>query len=49
MRLVGRRHDVQLWDLDTRTPTVGFKRAYTGREKGGEAWVVSVLEPVRLR
>lgn len=49
LRLVGRRHDVQLWDLDTRTPSVAFKRPYTARETGGEAWIVSILEPVRSR
>lgn len=49
LRLVGRRHDVQLWDVDTRTPILAFKRAYTARETGGESWVVKVLEPVRSR
>ncbi|CAM9661459.1 unnamed protein product, partial [Scytosiphon promiscuus] len=49
LRLVGRRHDVQLWDMDTRVPMLAYKRPYTGRETGGESWVSAVLEPVRSR
>ena len=49
LRLVGRRHDVQLWDVDTRVPTLAYKRPYTGRETGGEAWVTDVLERIRSR
>ena len=49
LRLVGRRHDVQLWDMDTRVPILAYKRPYTGREAAGEAWVAAVLEPVRSR
>lgn len=49
LRLVGRRHDVQLWDMDTRVPKLAYKRPYTGRETAGEAWVAAVLEPVRSR
>ena len=49
LRLVGRRHDIQLWDVDTRVPTLAYKRPYTGRETGGEAWVTDVLERIRSR
>lgn len=49
LRLVGRRHDVQLWDMDTRVPMLAYKRPYSGREIAGEAWVAAVLEPVRSR
>lgn len=49
LRLVGRRHDVQLWDVDTRVPTLAYKRPYTGRETGEEAWVTDVLERIRSR
>lgn len=49
LRLVGRRHDVQLWDMDTRVPTLAYNRPYTGRGSAGESWVSAVLEPVRSR
>ncbi|CAM9378337.1 unnamed protein product [Chrysoparadoxa australica] len=48
LRLVGRRHDVQYWDTDTRAPTLPFHRKYNPRAGGSEAWVAEVLEPVRL-
>ena len=49
LRLVGRRHDVQLWDMDTRVPMIAYKRHYSGRETAGEAWISAILEPIRSR
>lgn len=49
LRLVGRRHDVQLWDVDTRVPILAYKRPYTGRETGGEGWISAILERIRMR
>jgi len=47
-RLVGKRHDVQVWVPDTRagmhTP---FKRPYAGGLTPGEAWLERTFEPYR--
>lgn len=58
LRLVGQRHDVQLWDADERTPEIPYVRAYqgvSGRNSNvipaglasGEQWISRVLEPFR--
>ena len=57
LRLVGQRHDVQLWDEDSRQPQSMFDRPYTEAfdpranvEVGsaeGEGWIAAVLEPYR--
>lgn len=50
-RLLGQRHDVQLWTPDTRTQMAlppAFSRAYPGSLKGDEEWVKNVLEPWRM-
>ena len=56
LRLVGLRHDVQLWDADTRQPQPLHTRAYESTFSGeiptlktatGEGWIAAVLEPYR--
>ncbi len=50
-RLVGHRHDVQLWDEDPRmhAPLTNFIRPYTSNLSGGEEWIAEILEPVRCK
>ncbi len=50
-RLVGHRHDVQLWDEDSRmcAPLVNFIRPYTSALGGEEKWIMEILEPVRSK
>jgi hypothetical protein len=50
VRLVGRRHDIQFWSLDTRHALLDssrFTRQYPDCISGSERWVGNILEPVR--
>ena len=57
LRLVGLRHDVQLWDAEQRTPQPLHPRPYASTydpqhlpslaSAQGEAWIAAVLEPYR--
>ena len=49
-RLVGYRHDLLLWQPDTRTPDMGvFNRSYTPNLHADEMWIVHSMEPVRSK
>ncbi len=50
-RLVGYRHDVQLWDEDPRmcAPLTNFTRPYHSALTGGQQWIAEILEPVRCK
>ena len=43
IRLVGRRHDLQLWDAPPSAPSPPFRRVYPAQLQSHERWVVSVL------
>ena len=56
LRLVGQRHDVQLWDAEPRQPLPCFTRPYLSTfdpkathsvHSSGEDWIAAVLEPYR--
>ncbi len=49
VRLVGKRHDLQLWVPDTRLPFVHCKRKYPDNLETTEGWIRNLLEPVRSR
>jgi hypothetical protein len=46
LRLVGNRHDAQLWTADTRAPAHPFKRSYPGGLSATEQWVSQILSPL---
>eukprot|EP00756_Hemistasia_phaeocysticola_P039930 Hpha_TRINITY_DN16839_c0_g3::TRINITY_DN16839_c0_g3_i1::g.153821::m.153821 len=53
LRLLGRRHDLMLWDPDDREPSLKSESLFAGsrsynpsRLGGGEKWVAEILEPV---
>ncbi len=50
-RLVGHRHDVQVWDEDPRmcAPLTNFTRPYNSALTGGQKWIAEILEPVRFK
>ena len=46
LRLVGRRHDVQLWNPDSRSGMTNvYTRAFGSDLHAGEQWIASVLDP----
>ena len=51
VRLVGRRHDLQLWNPDTRLGPMMCKRKYPDKldDSKGEGWIKTLFEPVRLK
>ena len=49
VRLVGRRHDIQYWVPDTRTPPLTLDRAYRPTLSGDERWIVESFETIRNR
>ena len=46
VRLVGQRHDLQLWALDPRTPTTSFTRVYPAKLASHERWIYEACDPV---
>ena len=48
LRLVGKRHDVQLWNIDLRPIEMdGYSRKYGSSLGRSEMWIVHTLEPTR--
>ena len=46
IRLVGRRHDLQLWDAGGPPPSAPFCRVYPAQLQSHERWVVKVMSKV---
>ena len=46
VRVVGKRHDLQLWDMDTRVPPLAHARKYEGGAglHHGEDWIAEALQ-----
>ena len=49
VRLVGRRHDIQYWVPDTRSPPLTLERPYRATLSGDERWIVDSFEGIRSR
>jgi hypothetical protein len=48
VRLVGRRHDIQFWKQDNRSPPLPFNRMYDKTQlQGSEQWISDIFDSIR--